>query len=287
VAAKREKRRGTKAVSLSGQAGVTPGSVRRGLGRGLGAILPARTAVPLALVGLGARAGLSMAVGEEFMAPARPTDHRRFEPDTTELAPPSRLNSHADLVAGLEQALAGSRRVGRPVAVVVLGVDGFRHVNAAFGREAGDAMLRALGERLLRDRRREDLVGRLEGDEFAVVCAQVDSALGARRAVERLLADLDAPVLAGGVELRLRATFGLALAVPGEDGVPARTMLCRAQLAKQRAKEAGLRWAVFTPGRDGYQRPRWNTSSDARRGLEVDEVGRSSPPGRPIRTAPT
>lgn len=268
------------------EAGPPPGSARRGLGRGLGAILPARTTVPLELVGLGTRGAMPEPAGEHLAAPVRPESRPRPGTNTIELRPSLRLCSHADLVAGLERSLGSTGRARGTVAVVVLGLDGFRHVNTAFGREAGNAMLRAVGERLLRACRREDLVGRLQGDEFAVVCRRVDTALGARRAVERLIAELEAPVAAGEVEHRLRATFGLALAVPGEEGVSARSVLCRAELARQRAKEAGLPWAIFTPARDAYQRPRWKTSSNARRGLEADEDGRSSPPGWPIRTAP-
>lgn len=286
MAGEREERPQDGLEPPSGQSRATAGSSRRGLGRGLGAILPARTAVPLELVGLGEGRGAS-AGRDEAAAPWVPDDRRRLGPNTFELRPRSRLRNHLELVAGLEQALAGARRAPGVVAVVVLGVDGFRHVNTAFGREAGDAMLRALGERLLHDRRRDDLVGRLQGDEFAVVCSPVDSALGARRAVERLVSGFHAPVVAGGAEHRLRATFGLAVDVPGEDGIAARSMLSRARLARQRAKEAGLRWAIFTPRRDGYQRPRWKTSPEDLRGLDVDEDAGSSPSGRPIRTAPT
>lgn len=270
----------------SGQAETATGPARRGLGRGLGAILPARTAVPLELVGLGARRRASFHPDEDGVAQAPSEDRPRPGPTTIGLHASSRLCSRAELVAGLEQALATARRTPGTVALVVLGVDGFRHVNTAFGHEAGDAMLRALGDRLVRGRREDDLVGRLGGDEFAVVCGRVESALGARRAVQRLIADFDAPVVAGGAEHRLRATFGLVLDAPGGDPVPAQVMLSRAQLAKQRAKEAGNRLAVFTPERDGHHLPRWKTSSKPLRGLEADDDGGSSPPGWPTRTAP-
>ena len=246
---------------LSGQAAVA----RRGLGRGLGAILPARASVPLELVGLGA---------------SRPVPPR---PQVRRLSP---IFAAGELVEALDRALVSAEADGRMVAVVVLGVDGFRHVNTAFGREIGDAMLQALGERLLRSRRQGDLVGRLRGDEFAVVCTQVDNALGARRAVERAIGEFDVPIAAAGAEHRLQATFGLALSVFGDADSSAPVLLRRAELAMRRAKDVGLRWAVFTPQRDGYQPPRWNTSDEDRRGLDDEIDGGSAPPPSPRSTAP-
>lgn len=291
MAAEREERPEEGPESSSDAPGSAGGPQRRGLGRGLGAILPARAAVPLELVGLGERSATSSHEDDDVVGRAEggTEDQKRLGPNTIELRPSSRLCTHTELVMELDRtlALADATRAPGLVAVVVLGIDGFRHVNAAFGRDAGDALLQALGERLVRARRRDDLVGRLQGDEHVVVCCQVESPLGARHAVERLISDFDAPVAAGGAEHRLRATFGLALHVPGEEALSAPSMISRAQLAKRRAKEAGLRWAVFAPERDGYQRPRWNTSFGSRRGLEADEDGRSSPLGWPTRTAPT
>jgi diguanylate cyclase (GGDEF)-like protein len=261
-------------AEVGGQAGVA-GAVRRGLGRGLGAILPARASLPLELVGLGTSRALAM-----------PSDVLEPAERTLDGPPRTRLSTPSELVAGLDRALVAAGAGGGLVAVVVLGVDGFRHVNAAFGRQAGDAMLEALGERLVRSRRRGDLVSRLHGDEFAVVCPRVDRALGARRAVERVIAEFDAPLVAGEHSHRLQASFGLALNISGEPDDSAQVLLGRAELAMRRAKETGLRWAVFTPQRDGYQLPRWKTSGELRRGLDDEGDGGSSPPGSPRSTAP-
>jgi diguanylate cyclase (GGDEF)-like protein len=199
----------------------------------------------------------------------------------------SRLAAASELSAGLDRALASAASDGRLVAVIVLGVNGFRHVNAAFGREAGDAMLASLGERLLRARRQGDLVGRWQGDEFVVVCSHVDSALGARRAVERVIDDFDAPITAAGVQHRLQATFGLALNISGEAETSGQLLLERAGRAMWRAKELGLRWAIFTPQRDDYQVPRWNTAADDLRALDDEAEEGSPPPASPRSTAPT
>jgi diguanylate cyclase (GGDEF)-like protein len=259
----------------AGQAGGA-GAARRGLGRGLGAILPARMSVPLELVGLGASRPET----------PEPEATDREEGRSADLQPRASLSSRGELESGLDQAMADARAEGSMVAVIVLGVNGFRHVNTAFGREAGDAMLQAVGERLLRSRRQGDLVARLQGDEFAVVCPRVDNGLGARRAVERVIEEFDTPIETAGVRHRLQATYGLSLDLAGEADSDACVLLRRAEMAMHRAKDAGLRWAVFTPQRDGHQRPRWNTSADDRRGLD-DELDRGScPPASPMRTAP-
>ena len=59
--------------------------------------------------------------------------------------------------------------LSRPVSLVLLGVDGFRAVNETLSHDAGDELLRLLGQRLADRRRAGELLGRLGGDEFAVL----------------------------------------------------------------------------------------------------------------------
>ena len=196
---------------------------RRGLGRGLGAILPAN----------------GLAHGGVVAAPSRVES---VEDPLTGLA------RRELLLERLDEVQASARQDNVAVAVLVFGLDGFRHVNAAFGHDAGDRVLRELGERLARSRRAGDVVARLQGDEFAVVCPRVDGARAAGRVAARLAEDLERPIVAGGVEHRLRATFGIAVTGPGADGDGGRTLLWHADIAMHRAKDDGLRWSVYAPG---------------------------------------
>lgn len=81
-----------------------------------------------------------------------------------------------------------------------------------------------------------------------VVCPHLDGALGARRLLERAIDELAKPVSAGSVEHQLRATLGLVVSPPGEAESSAVDLLRHAESARERAKESGWRYAVFTPG---------------------------------------
>jgi diguanylate cyclase (GGDEF)-like protein len=69
----------------------------------------------------------------------------------------------------LHRAMARSRRSGASLTVVVLDLDGFKHLNDSEGHESGDSVLRTLGNRWPTAIRATDFLGRIGGDEFAVV----------------------------------------------------------------------------------------------------------------------
>jgi diguanylate cyclase (GGDEF)-like protein len=69
----------------------------------------------------------------------------------------------------IERALAGARRSGQHGALLICDLDGFKAINDRYGHSSGDAVLRAVGRQLLRHVRRTDAVGRIGGDEFALL----------------------------------------------------------------------------------------------------------------------
>jgi diguanylate cyclase (GGDEF)-like protein/PAS domain S-box-containing protein len=136
----------------------------------------------------------------------------------------------------LEQAIAQSRRRGRGAGVLLVGLDRFKLVNDTLGHPTGDVLLAQVGRSLKDCVRREDTVGRLDGDEFAVVIADLarpdDAALVARK----ILHSFAAPFDLDGRETFLTASIGMA-ACP-QDGGEAHTLLRHADVAMYRAKDA-------------------------------------------------
>lgn len=127
--------------------------------------------------------------------------------------------------------------VGQPCALLFLDLDGFKPVNDTFGHQAGDAVLRAVADRLVREVGRLGQVGRVGGDEFAVLLHDGSS----RRAVEEfaraLIARIGKPYPAASGEIRLGVSIGIAFAPV--DGASVDELLLKADLALYEAKSAG------------------------------------------------
>lgn len=132
-------------------------------------------------------------------------------------------------------------REGQPVAVLMLDVDHFKAINDQHGHAAGDDVLRALARRLEHLLRPGDLLGRLGGEEFAVVLPGV--ALPGAESIARRLCDATRKqrfALSGGGEaLRVTVSIGVAhAAAPGPHTTMDR-LLRQADQALYEAKGAG------------------------------------------------
>jgi diguanylate cyclase (GGDEF)-like protein len=111
----------------------------------------------------------------------------------------------------LQREIARCRRTGEGFALVVLDLDGFKHVNDRFGHEAGDRMLREVGDRLVGFMRRADLAARMGGDEFAILLVNIPSREVADLVVARMRVALERPRSTTSDEPAIAASVGRAL----------------------------------------------------------------------------
>jgi diguanylate cyclase (GGDEF)-like protein len=137
----------------------------------------------------------------------------------------------------LTAALARARRSGRPVGVLLLDLQRFRQVNEVHGHDAGDELLRVVADRLRTGVRTEDTIGRLGGDQFAVIAEDLRTAQDIVIIAERLVESLGRSVPAGGRIVRAPASVGIALSHPDTDGPD--QLLREAELAMTAAKRQG------------------------------------------------
>lgn len=167
--------------------------------------------------------------------------HRAFHDSLTGL--PNR----ALFVDRLEQALARALRHRGYVTVLFLDLDNFKAVNDAFGHEAGDRTLAAVGRRLQACVRPGDTVARFGGDEFAVLLEYTKDAVGASRVVERIVESSRAPIALNGRALFVTCSIGVATSDPGQD--EPNELLRRADQAMYGAKKSGkARYQLSSPG---------------------------------------
>jgi diguanylate cyclase (GGDEF)-like protein/PAS domain S-box-containing protein len=133
----------------------------------------------------------------------------------------------------LEEHVSSGRRAAER-AVMFLDVDGFKGVNDRLGHAAGDELLRVLAGRLREALRDDDIVGRMGGDEFLIVCPGIGGPENAQAMVERLL-QRD-PVSVAGRELGVQISIGVAWSA-GED-LDAESLVASADHAMYESKRA-------------------------------------------------
>ncbi len=169
----------------------------------------------------------------------------------------------------LELALA-QRGAEGTVAVLYVDLDGFKQLNDRLGHAAGDAFLRATGERLSGLLRSGDLAARLGGDEFAVLVLGLDGQDRATLVAARILDALSMPVDHEGLSARVTASVGVAVAQAGED---ADSLLEAADAAMYVAKRSsGARWSVSDPDRRKARAGQQDRVSTLVQGLQAERL---------------
>ena len=168
------------------------------------------------------------------------TERKRMESELERLAlfdPLTGLPNRILFVDRLRQVLDRPRRLAT-TAVYFVDLDRFKRINDSLGHAAGDDVLCEIARRLRSVLRPEDTIARFGGDEFTIMCESVGGVLEAVGVADRLQRPLRQPLRAGGAELRLSASIGVALAEPG-DGVDGERLIGDADAAMYRAKERG------------------------------------------------
>jgi diguanylate cyclase (GGDEF)-like protein len=215
---------------------------------------------------------------------AEVSDHKALHDPLTGLANRSLVLDH------LQLALARAGRRSTLAAVIFLDLDGFKQVNDTLGHAAGDELLVRVAERLRHVVRPADTLGRWGGDEFIVVCEDLEQASDAPAVVERIASAFEFPFGVQGAELQVVASIGVA--VSGGTGDQPAMLIHAADSAMYRAKQHhpvggrdGQATPVF-PATGAYPKLERHTGRllDLLSGLEVDDAPAAgeAPTGRAV-----
>ncbi len=123
----------------------------------------------------------------------------------------TRLPNRASLQERLAATVARCERNDLRCAVLFIDLDQFKNTNDERGHQFGDAVLRSVADRLVRNVRASDLVARLSGDEFVVVIEDVFTEAAALDAARKLLRSLEETFVVDGSFVNLSASIGVAL----------------------------------------------------------------------------
>lgn len=180
------------------------------------------------------------------------------------------LPNRARLLEVLDEALARPFVPHGRVAVLFVGLDGFKNVNDSLGHDVGDALLLDVAGRLATALRGRDVVGRLGGDEFVVVAHGCGPA-EATQLADRLREALSHPFDVADMHLPMTASVGIAV----RDSQQARAgdLLRDGDTAMYAAKGNGRdRSQVFSPDLGDAARDRLVLAAELRRAVRNDEL---------------
>ncbi|WP_303968510.1 bifunctional diguanylate cyclase/phosphodiesterase [Sporosarcina ureae] len=121
-------------------------------------------------------------------------------------------------------------------ALLYMDLDRFKNINDSMGHYIGDQLLKAVGTRLQTLVRQNDLVGRLSGDEFLILCSSTTKQ-GAQMVAQRIVNEVSKSFLIENLEIFIAPSIGISM-FP-EDGAQYDTLLRNADSAMYLAKQSG------------------------------------------------
>jgi len=168
------------------------------------------------------------------------------------------------------EAVHAADEAGNAAAVLLVDLDRFKEVNDTLGHHVGDTLLRAVGDRLGAHVTGTGTVGRLSGDEFAVLLPEVNETAAVARLAERLLEELRRPVVVDGLTLEIDASIGAA--VFPDDARTEGELLQRADVALYQAKLHHDGVVVYRPELDVHTPARLALFGELRRAIEAEQL---------------
>ncbi|WP_445503714.1 putative bifunctional diguanylate cyclase/phosphodiesterase [Microvirga sp. G4-2] len=175
------------------------------------------------------------------------------------------LPNRALFDASLDRALAGARP-GEPLAILMLDLDRFKHVNDTLGHHAGDCVVQEFGQRLLGLLRGSDIIARLGGDEFAIVLTGIAGRDDVETICARILDAVRKPFDIAGRQAFVGVSIGVALAP--DAGSERIDLMRKADIALYQAKAEGRdAYRIFTAVMDETVKMRSTIEEELRAAL--------------------
>ncbi|QNM82021.1 EAL domain-containing protein [Sphingomonas sabuli] len=137
----------------------------------------------------------------------------------------------------LGEALRAATSESRACAILFLDLDGFKPVNDTFGHPKGDAVLRAVAKRLVTEVGNAGHVGRMGGDEFAIVIPDAQGRKVVEQMAQNIIDSIKEPYEIDGTSIRIGVSIGCAFGPV--DGATVDDLILKADLALYEAKGAG------------------------------------------------
>jgi diguanylate cyclase (GGDEF)-like protein len=148
------------------------------------------------------------------------------------------LPSRGLVLERLEHAFTRGLRTSGTCAVLVVDLNRFKAINDTYGHQVGDELLVAVAERLLAALRPSDTLARMSGDEFVILCEDLDDPARAVAIAARVDAALARPFLLSGAMVNVTASIGIAFTGRGSDAPE--QLIRHADLAMSQSKRENV-----------------------------------------------
>jgi diguanylate cyclase (GGDEF)-like protein len=170
----------------------------------------------------------------------------------------------------LGEALRSATSTSVPCAILFLDLDGFKPVNDTFGHPKGDAVLRAVAKRLVEQVGTHGNVGRMGGDEFAIVVPEAQGRKTVEDLADRIIHSIKQPYMIDQTEIRIGVSIGCAFGPI--DGATVDDLILKADLALYEAKGAGRGVAkYFSSELQSEQEDRVRLEGDLRNAISAGQ----------------
>lgn len=184
--------------------------------------------------------------------------------------PLTALPNRALMVERLERRTLQSERDGSRFALLFLDVDHFKHINDSLGHDVGDKLLKEIAERLSLCVRTSDSVGRLGGDEFLILLADLADSADAANVAEKIIECMAPAFELDGHRLSTAVSIGVAI-YPG-DGKVTQELMKNADTAMYHAKAGGRNtFRFFTEAMNAAAMERLMLDNAMRQALDRQE----------------
>jgi diguanylate cyclase (GGDEF)-like protein/PAS domain S-box-containing protein len=168
------------------------------------------------------------------------TERKMFEQKLSEMATHDFLTGLPNRVLlnnRFTMALAQAHRNKHRLAIIAIDLDRFKSVNDTLGHQAGDALLKAIANRLKESIRSSDTVARMGGDEFLLLMPELHIIEDAHKIIDKIVAAFKEPFIIDGSRLNMSASMGLA--IYPDDGDDMDALLRKSDAAMYNIKRHG------------------------------------------------
>jgi diguanylate cyclase (GGDEF)-like protein len=180
------------------------------------------------------------------------------------------MPNRRDFLRRLRDGIVASAAAETSMALLIVDLDHFKELNDTLGHDAGDHLLRQVGERLRAVLRSGDTAARLGGDEFGVLLSDACNIERAEHVADKILRAIGEPFPIKGLSLRVTASIGIA--IYPDDASDDEQLMQHADIAMYEAKTAQSGHACYARERDNHSLERLTLAGELSHALEAGEI---------------